>query len=135
MAPEKRRASSELIRPFEERKPAVMEAPPVESLNNGDNKKAGSDAFEKVIRANLKSWGSIAQYWDTTVAEGNDMYRDLVLPAMKELVDLKPREKVLDVATGNGIIARQMASLGGVVTATDGCIPLLEIAKERSIAE
>lgn len=89
---------------------------------------------KSITKENLNSWGQIAHYWDNTVAEGNDMYRELVLPSMKELVNLVPGERVLDIATGNGIIARQMATLGGKVTATDGCGPLLEIAKERTNA-
>lgn len=88
---------------------------------------------------NLDSWAVNAAFWDKTVGEGNDMYQELVLPAVERLAELKPGtgECVLDLATGNGITARRLkagAGGGSRIMATDGCAELLDFARARERA-
>ena len=96
-----------------------------------------SDPSTRRTGGNLDAWSTNATFWDTVVGEGNDMYRELVLPAIEELADIKPGagECVIDLATGNGIVARKLRScMGdgiGKVYASDGCVELLELARER----
>ena len=90
--------------------------------------------IDSLAETNLKAWSEIADYWDDTVGDGNDMYQELVLPVIEDLASVKPGQSVLDLATGNGIVARRLASLGGIVLATDGCATLLDKARMRTNA-
>ena len=99
---------------------------------------AASAPSTRRTTGNLDAWAVNATFWDTVVGEGNDMYQELVLPAVEELADIKPGsgECVIDLATGNGIVARKLrAGMGesdtGRVLASDGCVELLELARDR----
>lgn len=95
---------------------------------------AAGDASTRRTTGNLDAWAVNATFWDKVVGEGNDMYSELVLPAVEELAGMKPGagECVIDLATGNGIVARKMSALGaGRTLASDGCVELLELARER----
>lgn len=81
-------------------------------------------------------WDANASAWDTEIgASGNAFYRHLVLPSSTELLDIRPGDNILELATGNGIFARHLYSLGANVIATDISPRLIEIAKGRSTEE
>jgi 2-polyprenyl-3-methyl-5-hydroxy-6-metoxy-1,4-benzoquinol methylase len=80
-----------------------------------------------------EAWNANAGWWDDYVGpEGNDFHRILIAPAQVELLALKPGERVLDIAYGNGQFARQMAGLGVEVLACDFCEPFLERARRHT---
>lgn len=84
---------------------------------------------------NLAQWNANAAYWDATLQqEGNNMFRELILPAIEDLADLKPGDRVLDLATGNGIVARRLAdAVEDVrVLGTDYSPAQLENARRRT---
>jgi 2-polyprenyl-3-methyl-5-hydroxy-6-metoxy-1,4-benzoquinol methylase len=65
--------------------------------------------------------------------EGNDYFRYLELPILEKLA--KPEEgfRALDLATGNGLVARWLAQKGAAsVIATDGAPAMLDYAKART---
>src|SRR5438067_2306865 len=77
-------------------------------------------------------WDTKAEYWDELMGEeGNKFYSMLVRPAAEKLLEVKPGERVLDVACGNGVFARRLARLGARVVATDYSPKLLERARAR----
>lgn len=77
-------------------------------------------------------WDSKAAFWDNLHGDsGNFFHRTLIGPAVERLLALKPGEKVLDVACGNGVLARRLAELGGQVTAVDFSPALIEAARKR----
>lgn len=77
-------------------------------------------------------WDQKAEFWDQLHGEhGNRFHRELVGPAVERLLGLKEGEHVLDIACGSGVLARQLAALGGVVTAVDFSPALIERAKAR----
>lgn len=81
-------------------------------------------------------WDKKAAFWDELHGdEGNRFHRELIAPAVKRLLDLEPGEQVLDIGCGSGVLARQMAGWGGVVTAVDFSEALLERAKARKQKE
>ena len=83
--------------------------------------------------ASVASWNDNAVFWDDYMGdEGNDFYQVLEMPALERLVSLREGEHVLDLATGNGLVARRMAALGGFVIATDASEPMLECARRRT---
>jgi 2-polyprenyl-3-methyl-5-hydroxy-6-metoxy-1,4-benzoquinol methylase len=77
------------------------------------------------------AWDQNAAFWDEKMAEGNQFQRILIGPASERLLDLKPGELVLEIASGNGVFARRMAQLGAQVVATDLSEKMLEQAQKR----
>lgn len=78
-------------------------------------------------------WDKKAAFWDELHGdEGNLFHRRLVGPAVERLSALQPGERVLDIACGNGAMARRLAALGGRVTAVDFSPLLLERAQART---
>lgn len=83
--------------------------------------------------ASLASWNANARFWDNYIGSGgNDFVQLLEMPALEHLAGLRPGEYVLDLATGNGLVARRMAELGGIVTGTDASSAMLECAEART---
>ncbi|MFH1463132.1 MAG: class I SAM-dependent methyltransferase [Pseudomonadota bacterium] len=79
-----------------------------------------------------RAWEANAAFWDARMGEGNDFQNVLVWPATERLLALRPGERVLDVACGNGLTSRRMAALGAEVLGIDFCGPLIERARERT---
>ncbi|MDE2966003.1 MAG: methyltransferase domain-containing protein [Chloroflexota bacterium] len=82
----------------------------------------------------IGAWEANAEFWDEVQGdEGNYWQRTLVFPETLDLLQPLPTT-LLEIACGNGNFARQVASLGVAVTATDGSQRLLDIAGQRSAA-
>jgi SAM-dependent methyltransferase len=77
-------------------------------------------------------WDAKADFWDERMGEGNAFQRLLVGPAAERLLGVRPGERVLDVACGNGVFARRLAALGAEVVATDFSQRFLDLARARS---
>lgn len=77
------------------------------------------------------AWNANAAFWDERMGEGNDFFKILQWPAILRLLDPKPGQRVLDIATGNGLTARRLADLGAEVTAFDFSAELVELARSR----
>jgi 2-polyprenyl-3-methyl-5-hydroxy-6-metoxy-1,4-benzoquinol methylase len=78
-------------------------------------------------------WEQKADFWDARMAEGNLFHRELVSPATERLLAIQPGEVVLDVACGNGALARRMAALGAHVVAVDFAETFLACARARTV--
>ncbi len=76
-------------------------------------------------------WNANAGYWDSKMGEGNAFHKTLIEPTQLKLLEVKPGQRVLDVACGNGQFARKLAELGAVVTGIDFSDKMIEIAKSR----
>jgi len=77
-------------------------------------------------------WDQKAAFWDALHGEtGNIFHRKLISPPVERLLNLKSGERVLDVACGNGVMARRLAALGGQVTAVDFSPALIALARQR----
>lgn len=75
-------------------------------------------------------WDAKADFWDHLHGEsGNRFHRTFVAPGVIELLHLQAGERVLDIACGNGTLARQLAALGAAVTAVDFSAQLIERAR------
>ncbi len=78
------------------------------------------------------AWEANAAFWDERMGEGNDFVEVLVWPAVTRLLDVRPGQRILDVACGNGLTSRRMAKLGAQVLAVDFSAELLRFAAARS---
>lgn len=77
------------------------------------------------------SWNQIAAWWDAQVGEDANL---VVRPAVERLLEARPGERILEIACGNGALARRMAAAGARVVATDFSTEFLRLARERTAA-
>jgi 2-polyprenyl-3-methyl-5-hydroxy-6-metoxy-1,4-benzoquinol methylase len=81
-------------------------------------------------------WNRKAGYWDEQFGDrGNLFHQTLVAPPTERLLALRPGERVLEIACGNGAFSRRLAELGVEVVASDFCEAFLERAKARTTAQ
>jgi SAM-dependent methyltransferase len=76
-------------------------------------------------------WNANAEYWDSKMGEGNDFHKTLIEPTQLRLLEVKPGQRILDVACGNGQFARKLAGLGALVTGVDFSQKMIAIAKSK----
>ncbi|EER29683.1 hypothetical protein CPC735_073650 [Coccidioides posadasii C735 delta SOWgp] len=89
--------------------------------------------------ASLSGWRTNAPFWDTSMgSSGNDYFTVLEVPALERMIRVPPGEerfgnelRVLDLATGNGLVAHWLARKGASVVATDGCDEMVRLAEKR----
>ncbi|GIK42659.1 MAG: hypothetical protein BroJett011_64920 [Chloroflexota bacterium] len=91
--------------------------------------------LENLKQANEETkavWNRNAAFWDEWMGEGNDFVEVLIWPATERLLDLRPGERVLDIACGNGLTTRRLAALGAEVVAFDFAEEMIVHAQERT---
>jgi 2-polyprenyl-3-methyl-5-hydroxy-6-metoxy-1,4-benzoquinol methylase len=79
-----------------------------------------------------RAWDENAAFWDERMGEGNDFVEVLTWPPTERMLALKPGERVLDIACGNGLTSRRMAAMGGKVVATDFSEEMITHARRRT---
>jgi ubiquinone/menaquinone biosynthesis C-methylase UbiE len=81
-------------------------------------------------------WGDVADWYDQLVGEsGSEYHREVVLPGVLRLLDVKPAEKVIDLACGQGVLCRILKERGAEVTGIDAAESLISAARQRGPAE
>ncbi len=88
-------------------------------------KKMKKDAVKDV-------WNTNAEFWDSRMGEGNFFHKILIEPVQLKLLDIKPGQKILDIACGNGQFARKMSQMGAKVTGIDFAENMIKIARAKS---
>ena len=88
---------------------------------------SGGQDWPALTRESTETWERMAAFWDERMGDdGNDFTRILVAPAAERLLAMKPGERLLDVACGNGTFARRMARHGVSVVACDASAAFLD---------
>ncbi|KAJ5679890.1 hypothetical protein N7462_008134 [Penicillium macrosclerotiorum] len=88
---------------------------------------------ESASQTPLSSWETYAASWDLGMGdEGNDYFQHLELPILEKLIINPEGSLALDLATGNGLVARWLARKGATVVATDGAPSMVERAIART---
>lgn len=90
---------------------------------------------EDLKRANEETraaWNQNAAFWNERMGEGNDFVEVLIWPAMEGLLYLRPGERVLDIACGNGLSSRRLAAMGAEVVAFDFAEEMIAHALKRT---
>jgi len=78
-------------------------------------------------------WGAVAEWFDVLLEEKkHDHYRDVILPGALRLLDLGGAKRVLDVASGQGMLCRALAERGIESVGVEAAPRLVELADERS---
>ena len=74
-----------------------------------------SGEFPELSEDNRRIWDTNAFWWDDKIGDGNAFQEVLIEPAMERLLEIRPGDRVLDIACGAGRFARHMAELGATV--------------------
>jgi len=75
-----------------------------------------------------EAWNRNAEFWNERMGEGNDFFNILLWPAIERLLKPQPGERLLDVACGNGLTSRRLATAKARVTAFDVSSAMITIA-------
>jgi len=78
------------------------------------------------------SWGHVADWYDSYMREEGTYQKDLILPNLQRVMEIRKGEAVLDLACGQGFFSREFAAAGATVTGVDLSPELIAIAKRLS---
>lgn len=81
---------------------------------------------------NKTSWGHVASWYDSYLKEEGTYQKELILPNLLRLMDLKKDDTVLDVGCGQGFFSREFANAGATVAGADVSKELIDIARRLS---
>jgi 2-polyprenyl-3-methyl-5-hydroxy-6-metoxy-1,4-benzoquinol methylase len=95
---------------------------------------SGNPSSAAIAKNALEFWDANAPIWDDVMRDnGNDYWTVLEMPALQRMAEVKPGDSALDLATGNGLVARWLAENGASeVSATDGSSAMLLHATKRT---
>jgi ubiquinone/menaquinone biosynthesis C-methylase UbiE len=55
------------------------------------------------MKSNKTSWGQVASWYDTMIEEGDGTFqKDVILPNIIRLMNIRPGTRVVDMACGQG---------------------------------
>jgi SAM-dependent methyltransferase len=81
-------------------------------------------------------WGDIAEWYDNLVGdEGSEYHQKVIFPGVLRLLLPAAGDSILDVACGQGALARLLAGRGASVVGVDAAAPLIDAARQRGGAE
>ncbi|MEM9065103.1 MAG: pseudouridine synthase [Planctomycetota bacterium] len=99
------------------------------------------DAFARMLEDPSKakpadeSWEPVAQWYAMHVGQGqSDHHRDVVIPGVLDLLGVKPEERVLDVACGQGVLSHTLAKRHARVLGIDASLSLVQAARSEATA-
>ncbi len=81
-------------------------------------------------------WGEVANWYDQLVGEsGSEFHQHVVLPGVMRLLDPQPKQKIIDLACGQGVLCRLINQKGVETTGIDAAENLIRLARERGPQE
>ena len=84
-------------------------------------------------QATPSHWGNVADWYDQLVGEdGSEFHRHVVFPGLMEMLQPRPRQRILDVACGQGVLCRILHHQGCLPVGVDAAKALIERARQRS---
>lgn len=80
------------------------------------------------------SWGKVANWYSNLVEDETSYQKKLILPNLIRLVEAKRGEVIVDLACGQGFLAREIARLGAKVIGIDISRELINLAiQDKSV--
>src|SRR3989344_9495593 len=78
------------------------------------------------------SWGRSAEWYRKLLGEEGTYQRDVILPNLLRVLEIKKGEIILDLGCGTGFFAREFYKLGARVAGVDVSKAMIEIARKNS---
>src|SRR3989338_10054592 len=79
------------------------------------------------------SWGHVAKWYNALLEESKGTYqKEVILPHLLRLLNIKQGEKVADVACGQGFFSRALYAQGASVVGFDVAPELIALAKQST---
>lgn len=101
-----------------------------------DNNKSSKKISVSKGKSSDTSWNDVAGWYDEMLESEEGTYqKDLILPNVLRLLEIKKGEKLLDLGCGQGFFAREFFKAGANVSGVDLSHKLITLAKERSPKE
>lgn len=76
------------------------------------------------------SWENVAHWYNGWVGKrGSHYHRKVALPTVMELLELRPKEKVLDIGAGTGVLAPHVVRAGGDYVGLEVSSSLIKLAR------
>jgi ubiquinone/menaquinone biosynthesis C-methylase UbiE len=77
------------------------------------------------------SWENVAEWYDKLLNGEGTYQKELILPNLLRLMDVRRGDAVLDLACGPGFFTREFAARGAIVTGVDASKALIGIAQKN----
>lgn len=78
-------------------------------------------------------WDQASRWYDSLVgSQGTDFQKDIIMPGVFKMLDIKKGDRVLDLACGQGVFSRYLSRKGMKVEGLDSSSELINHAKSRS---
>ena len=78
-------------------------------------------------------WDQASRWYDSLVgSQGTDFQKDIIMPGVLRLLDVAKKDRVLDLACGQGVFSRYLSQRGVNVEGLDSSSELLKYARTRS---
>ena len=78
------------------------------------------------------SWGKVARWYDNLLKEEGTYQKEVILPNLLRLLDIKKDEMILDLACGQGFFAREFYKKGARIIGSDISKELIALARKNS---
>lgn len=96
-------------------------------------KAAPRSSGKKPVKKELTLWDQASRWYDSLVgAEGTEFQKDIIMPGVFRLLQVGKKDRVLDLACGQGVFSRYLSSKGVNVEGLDSSEELLKFARSRS---
>lgn len=83
-------------------------------------------------KENETSWGKVAPWYDNLLKTDNTYQKDVILPNLLKIMEIKKEENILDLACGQGFFTREYAKISSNVLGADISPELIKIAQDSS---
>ncbi len=94
---------------------------------------SGKRTVKKPAKKELTLWDQASRWYDSLVgAQGTDFQKDIIMPGVLRLLAVTKKDRVLDLACGQGVFSRYLSSKGIHVEGLDSSEELLKHARTRS---
>jgi len=81
---------------------------------------------------NKTSWGKVSGWYDKLLSGTGTYQKELILPNLLRLMNIKKGDSLLDLACGQGFFSYQFVEKGAVVIGADISPELIDIAKKNN---
>jgi ubiquinone/menaquinone biosynthesis C-methylase UbiE len=104
-----------------------------ESRNRKVKSASPRSSRKKPEKKELTLWDQASRWYDSLVgSQGTDFQKDIIMPGVLRLLDVAKKDRVLDLACGQGVFSRYLSQKGINVEGLDSSAELLKYARTRS---